>query len=113
VVTLTEDQTGIVAGNTVQFYRTQFDDSCCGGVGQYVVTAAAARSLTLSGWDATKSAHGGKVAAWTKPTFMSFDQSMAADGSFLGFGIERTVMKKVGRPFDLFSGRRSRTCCQC
>lgn len=114
LVTLNETGVGFAANQTVQFYRTKFDATCCGGVGQYNVTSFDGnRALQLSNWPAGKTAHGGKVAQWTIPAFLAFDQTSGTKGGLNGLAIERVVMRKTGRPFDLFSGRRSKRCCQC
>lgn len=113
VAALSEDQTGIGVGDTVRFYRTRYDSTCCGSVGTYKVTAAAARSLTLDHYFPAENATGGKVAKWTKPTYLQFDNSSTTGVGANGWGLQRSVIRKSGRPFDLFSGRRSRTCCKC
>lgn len=113
VVLLNEDQSGLMVGQTVQFYRTKFDDKCCGGVGQFVVGTVGTNSLILSNWSTGKTASGGTVGRWTAPAPLSFDQSFNSKGVPNGYQCERLTNRKIGRPFDLFSGRRSRACCSC
>lgn len=114
VVKLKENGVGFAANQTVKFYRTKIDGTCCGGVGTYTVGAFdGLKTLTLTGWPTDQSAFGGSVAQWTPPAFLTFDTSSTAKGIPNGFGWERVVVRKTGRPFDLFSGRRSKTCCKC
>jgi hypothetical protein len=112
LVQLDEEQTAIFPGDQVEFRRTKFDDTCCGSIGKFFVTAASTRTLQLDAWETGQTAHGGTVGPWSKPTFMDFYATNTSQGA-LGYGIKRVVMKKTGRPFDLYSGRRSKKCCVC
>lgn len=113
VVTLKEQVAGINANDTVQFYRTQYDDTCCGAIGQFTVAAAGGKVINLQAPLPTGDAFGGKVAKWTPPAFLQFDTGQTTQGGPNGWSVERLVIRKTGRPFDLFSGRRSRKCCKC
>lgn len=107
VVELNEASSGIVVGGKVQIRRTQFDDTCCGGGGVYKVKAVTdVENFQLAGWDGGNS-HGGTVSL--KSGIFAYQIAFPPSQNEL---VVRAVERKVGRPFDLFRGRRSPTCCR-
>lgn len=113
VVTTKAGLMGLTNGDTVQFYRTKPNGTCCGSIGQFPsITITGAQQFSFTPPTGFTGGFGGTVAAWNAPAFMPFDQTSTANVPN-GYGIERLVIRKTGRPFDLFSGRRSRKCCKC
>lgn len=105
VVSVKELPLGIAQGQQVQFYRTVLDATCCGSLGQFEVASVLGKTITLVNYT-EGSAHGGTIGL--VPAKLYFQVQNDDNGVIF----ERIVVRKAGRPFDLFSGRSRRKCCK-
>lgn len=104
IVSCNESIVGIAPGMWIRFYRTTQIASCCGSVCDAKVNVVGDTTMTLTQYT-SGSARGGKVGQ--RPAL-----GLLPVGGY-ALTAERCVIRKVGRPFDGFSGRKSKTCCRC
>lgn len=110
-VRLKDPISGFAAGDQLKLYRVQLDGTCCGIPTEDICKVVTDPwSFTLQNWahDVGKSAHGGEVGK------LPAIGSVAVEGGWDTSNVPtRVYPKKVGRPFGLWRGRRSPTCCRC
>lgn len=96
VITGVQPIAGIAAGSLVDLLRVRGADGLQYG-GTYRVTAAAGGTITIQGWEGGDTTGGSLREHFL--TFAGFDKAKS--------NFKRSVIRKVGRPFDQFRGRAS------
>jgi hypothetical protein len=89
--------TGLAIGDFIRLHRV-FDDNNLPVKGAFVVTAIAANIITVQGLNATVTEPSGTL---RRDLLTFFNYGAIAP--------IRAVVKKVGRPFEQYRGRRSKT----
>lgn len=103
---LNEPSTGIAPDLWLRFYRVKPDATCCGSICDAQVTGVTSPTIITARQNGAVNASGGKVGV--RPDL----ELHPLAGDPFGPKIERVVTRKVGRPFDAFSGRKKGSCCR-